>query len=396
MNQKTPSTIASNPNATPMAHPLRDGTRPIRALHVQSRLDRGGAETWLMDIVRHSDRNELQIDACVTGPGRGTYESEFEQLGGRILRCPLSRNPWQFAKCFEKMLTNERYDVVHSHLYYFSGFVLRAAARAGVPKRIAHNHPAEDVKAGGILRFLYAKWMRRWTRRYGTAFVGPTRAALESFWGPDWEMDGDKRVLYNGIHINRFAQPADRSRIRSELNMPSESLIVLNVGRHVPHKRQSFLVDVAEEILKDRRDVVFVLIGAGPLKESIEMSVRDKGLADNFRFVSGEPNIDRFFLSSDVFAFPSSNEGFGIVIAEAAAAGLKVIAQDIPGVREAADALPGVTLLSLDTPPAAWARALANVLREPRVDESQRQALLQRFPFTIDASIEVLKQLYSD
>jgi O-antigen/teichoic acid export membrane protein/glycosyltransferase involved in cell wall biosynthesis len=372
------------------------GRRPIRVLHLQAKLDRGGAETWLMDIVRHSNRNELQIDACVTSEGRGAYEEDFKRLGGKILRCPLRRNPWAFSKRLEQMLVEESYDVIHTHLYYFSGFVLRAAARAGVPRRVAHNHPAEDVKAGGFLRVLYAWWMKRWTRRYGTAFVGPTRAALESFWGPSWEGDANKCVLYNGIHMDRFTRPENRAKIRIELSLPTDARVVLNVGRYVPHKRQGFLVEVAEQLLGSVENVYFVLIGAGELKAEVEAMVRDKKLEANFRFIEGAHSIDQFFLAADVFAFPSSNEGFGIVIAEAVAAGLSVIAQDIPGVREAASALPKVKLLPLDTNPQAWAEALKCALNEPRMSEPERQALLQRFPFTIDASINTLMKLYRD
>lgn len=374
----------------------QDHNRSIRVLHVHATLNRGGAETWFMDVVRNTTRDELRIDACVTGNAAGAYEEEFERLGGKILRCPLGRNPWSFARRFERLLAAECYDVVHSHFYYFSGVILRAAARAGVPKRIAHNHPVEDLKAESFLRPLYVWWMRRWMARYGTGFVGPTKASLESFWGTVWENDPTRRVIYNGIRVERFATPVDRAQVRAELDLPPEVRLVLNVGRYAPHKRQEFLVDVAEHVLGHRKDVYFLLIGAGPLKESVEARVRAKGLTEHFRFISGLPSIDRYYLSADAFVFPSCNEGFGIVIAEAAAAGLPVIAQDIPGVREAAVACPKATLLPPEARPTDWAQALQAALEAPRMGEADRQALLKRFPFTINASIETLKQLYRD
>ncbi len=373
---------------------IRHQDRPLRVLHVFAALNRGGAETWFMDVVRNTTRKELQIDVCVTGNTAGAYEDELMDLGGRVLRCPLGRNPWVFARRFEHLLATEHYDVVHSHLYYFSGIVLRSAARAGVRTRIAHNHPVEDVKADRFLRAPYVWWMRRLMCRYGTAFVGPTRASLEGFWGADWANDVNKKVIYNGIRVERFVEPADPTLVRTELGLPENAPLVLNVARFAPHKRHDFLVDVAQRVLLRRKDVRFLLIGAGPVKETVQGRVRAKGLSDHFRFIEGLPSIDRYYLSADVFAFPSCNEGFGIVIVEAAAAGLRVIAQDIPGVREAAVACPTATLLPLDTTVDEWAQALTNTLEQPRMSETQRQALLQRFPFTINASIEALRNLY--
>ena len=377
-------------------HPTTGVNGPLRALHIFASLNRGGAETWLMDVVRSTSRAELQIDVCLIGAAGGLYEEEFERLGGRILRCPLGRNPWGFARRLTQLLTAERYDIVHSHVYYFSGVILRSAARAGVAKRIAHIHPAEDRRNTTLSRRLYVKWMRRWIGRYGTRFVGPTKASLEGFWGPGWEADPGKRVIYNGIRTERFVRPVNRAEVRSELGIPENAPLVLNVSRFAPHKRHEFLVNVAGDVLAQRDDVYFLLIGAGALRESVEARVRAKGLTDHFRFISGLPDIDRYWMSADVFAFPSCNEGFGIVVVEAAAAGLPVIAQDIPGVREAVDACAEATLLPLDTSAADWARVLTDALKTPRISESQRQARLRRFPFTLSASIEALRNLYAE
>lgn len=369
---------------------------PYRALHVFASLNRGGAETWLMDVARGSKRTDFQFDVCLTGAAGGCYEEEFKQLGGRILRCPLGSNPWSFARRFSRQLASNRYDIVQSHLYHFSGAILRSAARAGVAKRIAHLHPVKDQKKTSLHRRLYVQWMRRWICRYGTHFVGPTRASLEAFWGPGWESDPNKSVIYNGIQTERFAKPADRNAVRKELGIPEEARLVLNVARFSPHKRHEFLVDVADELLTRHDDAFFLLIGDGAQKESIEARVRARKLTKHFRFISGLPDIDRFWLAADVFAFPSCNEGFGIVVVEAAAAGLPVIAQDIPGVREAATACAEIDLMPLDTTVSRWADTLSDALKKPRMSESDRQERLERFPFTIQASIEALHRLYSE
>ncbi|MHC4693735.1 MAG: glycosyltransferase [Planctomycetota bacterium] len=370
--------------------------RPLRILQVYGSLNRGGAETWLMDVMRNTSREELQIDACLTRGSKGAYQNEFESLGGRVHCSPFGKNVWSFCRQFKRLLDAEHYDVVHSHLYYFSGLVLRLAAHAGVPKRIAHIHPAEDLKAEEPFRGFYVWLMRRWIRHYGTNFVGPTEASLDGFWGPGWQKDPTKHVIYNGIHTARFVRPFDRFKVRCELDIPESAPIVLNVSRFSPHKRHEFLVQVAERVLGQKQDVCFLLIGAGKLKEAIEEQVRLKGLESNFRFISGAPNIDRYLMAADLFAFPSCNEGFGIALIEAAAAGLRVIAQDIPGVREAAMACIEPTLLPLETTVDEWSQIILETLKQPRITENQRQKLIRNFPYTIEKSIGKLKDIYYD
>jgi len=368
----------------------------IRALHILGHLTRGGLETWLMDVVRNTDRNQLQIDVCVTSPAPGAYEDEFKGLGGRVLKCYLNpRNPLSFYLRLKQLLKQEKYDVVHSHCYYFSGVVLRAAAKAGIRKRVAHIHPAVDHKIDKPFRGFYTWYMKRWIEQYGTNFVGPTKASLEGFWGKDWEEDSQKRVIYNGIKIERFIQPVSKQQVHRLLGVPEDGKIVLDVSRFVPHKRHEFLVRVAEIVLSKRQNVYFLLIGDGPLKEKIITQVRTKAIYKNFRFLSGIPNIDEYIMAADLFVFPSCNEGFGIVLIEAAAAGLKIIAQDIPGVREAVKVCPDAILLSLDTPADEWARILLETLELPHISESHRQRRLKEFYFTIENSIANLKEVYN-
>jgi len=373
----------------------RTNNKPLRVLQVCGSLNRGGQETWFMDVMRNTSREEFQIDACVTRRVEGGYEEEFQSLGGRIFCCPLSSNIWSFLRCFEELLHQEEYDIVHSHQYYFTGLILRSAARSGVPKRIAHLHPAEDYKAETLFRRLYIWWMRRLIIRYGTDFLGPTKASLEGVWGPDWERDPAKHVVYNGVSVDRFTGEVDIAGIRDDLCIPVNAQLVINVGRFVSYKRQGFLVKVAEFVLAKRTDVYFLLIGKGPLKDKVEEEVRAKGLQNNFRFIAGVPSIDDYWMASDVFAFPSLNEGFGIVIIEAALAGLKIIAQDIAGVREAAEVCSDCVLLPAETDPSRWAEVLLKTLSQPKMTESERQEYLKQFPFTIENSIQKLREIYN-
>jgi glycosyltransferase involved in cell wall biosynthesis len=244
------------------------------------------------------------------------------------------------------------------------------------------------------MRPLYRHWMCRWIDTYGTDFLAPSKASMASFWGTNWQADPRKRVLYCGISVEKFRQPGDRAALRAELELPPDARLILNVGRFIPSKRQAFLVDVARQVAARRRDVYFVLIGEGPLQAEVGRMANTLGLSPMFRFVPAQPGIERFWLGADIFAFPSVIEGFGIVIVEAGAAGLPVIAHDIPGVREAARACENPVLLPLDASASVWADAIVAGLDRPMWSDARRAELLRDFPFTIESSIRSLKELY--
>ena len=113
----------------------------IRILQNVGAMNVGGAETWLMHLLRRMDRDAYRMDFLVHTDRPSAYDEEIRALGSRVLSCPRISRPWAYARDFARLMAREGpWDVVHSHVYHFCGFVLRSAQRAGVPARIAHSH----------------------------------------------------------------------------------------------------------------------------------------------------------------------------------------------------------------------------------------------------------------
>src|SRR5687767_5193598 len=96
-----------------------------RILNIVGRMDRGGVETWLMHVLRHIDRERFQMDFLVHTDQPSAYDDEIRSLGAKIIPCPYPsyRRPWAYARSFKQILREqERYDVIHSHVFYFSGY----------------------------------------------------------------------------------------------------------------------------------------------------------------------------------------------------------------------------------------------------------------------------------
>lgn len=366
--------------------------RPVKLLHVLGSMGYGGIETWLVHVVRHIDRGRFEIHILTTGRGEGDYDGIVRELGGKIIPCPIYPNVVTFGRRLAAVLRAGSYDVVHSHNYFFSGYVLRIAARAGVPVRIAHVYPTVDWKPQTLSRRVYRAFMTRWIRQYGTCYIAASRATLESFWGVGRNEDKPHHVMYCGIDLKPFAREASRESCRRGLDLPPNQPIALNVGRFAPHKNHLALVEIAERVLRELPDALFVLAGDGPMLPEVRRRVCEKGLDKSFRFFQRVPDLVPIWKAADVFVFPTLMEGFGIVVVEAAACGLPVVASDIPGVREASQACTTVTLVD-PTYRAGFVEATIRYLKAGRRYPPDPQRLA---PFSIETSVASLVQIYSD
>jgi len=365
----------------------------IKVLQFVGSMDYGGVETWLMHVWRHIDRTKFQFDFCFTKPQPGAYAPEIESLGGRMVACRLNqRNPFGFARRFRALLREGQYSVVHSHVHHFSGFVIRLAHRAGVPMRIAHSHSTSDGKGCGPSRILYRALMKHWIRKYATHGLAASEAAAETLFGTAWRSDARLRIMHCGIDLGPLRQEVSREEVRRELGIPLDARVVGHVGSFRPPKNHAFLLQIAAEVLKMRPDVRFLLVGDGPLRPQIEARARDLGIEKNVIFAGARSDVPRLMLGAmDAFLLPSLWEGLGLVVVEAAASGLPVVASDIPGVREAAQACSAVRL---DEPQdvAGFADATVRYLKDGRryPPDPQKLAL-----FSIETSVASLVQIYS-
>ena len=156
---------------------------------------------------------------------------------------------------------------------------------------------------------------------------------IRQFYNVDLEKT---RVVPNGVDPERFKPEGNCAEIRRRLGLGGKRS-VLFVGRLIPRKGLSYLVEAAKCVVKEQRETVFVIAGDGPLRSHLIAEVVQAGLAKNFSFLGdvAEVNLPAVYRCADVFAFPSLQEGQGIALLEAQASAKPVVAFNTSGIAEA-------------------------------------------------------------
>ena len=373
--------------------------RPIRILHVVGGMNRGGIETWLMHVLRHIDRDRFQMDFLVHTEKPCPYDDEARVLGSKIIPCLDPAKPWLYARNFKRILREYGpYDIVHSHVHHFSGYVLLLAKQAGVAVRIAHSHndtSVIDAKAG-LHRRLYLTLTKWLIERYATLGLAASCQVVKVLFNQTWKTDSRCLILYCGVDLTSFRDIVDSvAAVRAEFGIPADAFVVGHVGRFEEQKNHLFLLEVAAAIAQKQPNMRLLLVSDGSLRPQIEEKAIEMGLSEYIIFAGLRSDVPRLMLGAmDTFVLPSLYEGLGLVLIEAQSAGLPCIFSDV--VPEEADVVkPLLQRISLSKSASIWAEAVMSV-RSDGSAISQRDALVvvENSPFNIVASVKKLTGVY--
>ncbi len=374
--------------------------KSIRILHVAHVMSRGGIETWLLDILRQIDRESFQMDFMVHTTQPGAYSEEFRTLGSRIIPCLDLSRPWLYAANFKQILHEYGpFDVVHSHVHHFSGYVLRLAKQAGVPIRIAHSHTdtSQLPSNQGLYRRFYLALMKWWIARYATTGLACSRQAAVDLFGSAWQSDSRWQLLYCGIDLNLFRDYIDPVAVRSELGIPADAFVIGHVGRFHEQKNHSFLLDIAAEVARREPRMCLLLVGDGSLRRNIEDKIAQMGLTNYVIFAGSRPDVQKLMQGAmDIFLLPSLYEGLPLVLLEAQAAGLSCVFSDV--VTEEADVVkPLLRRVSLSQSASKWAEVLLTQRSAvSATNQSEALSVVESSPFNIKKSVKQYMNLIQE
>lgn len=361
---------------------------PIKILHVFGRMDRGGAEIRTLEILRKIDRERFLTHFASLSGLPGQLDGDIRDLGSEVHLCKLG---WGFPRRFTALLQKEQIDVVHSHVHFSSGYILRLAEKAGVRGRIAHFRSTQDGRTSSVRRNLQRRVSRWLVQRHATQIIAVGYGAMVTLFGEDWRKDSRRVVIADGVDLSPFSATPDREGVRREFGLSGDCPLIIHVGNFHKPKNHSFLISVFEAIKKQFPHVALLLVGGGNEKQEslLRDRVEDLHLGDSVFFAGCRKDVPRLLLAADMMIFPSLWEGLPGAVLEAAAAGIPVLGSEIPGIVELVPSLPQIRCMGLECGVEAWAKTACDSL-PPGYDINVQNELKARFAagsYTVDQCV---------
>ena len=362
--------------------------QPIRIAQIIGKGVGGGIESVVMNYYRHIDRDKIQFDFFFDEDSKTIPRDEIEKLGGRVIIIPPYQKLFKYIKTLKKIFKENKYKIVHSHINTLSIFPLYAAKKAKVPVRIAHSHSTTNKKE--FKRNIFKLVLRPFSKVFATHYMCCSEHAGRWLFGNKTYDQGKVYLLNNAIDLENFKYNEKiRNKIRKELNIKEDTLVIGHVGRFMKQKNHSYIIDLFKELHTKNNNYKLLLIGEGPLKEEILEKVSNLGLKNYVIFLGQKNDVNNYYQAMDIFLFPSLYEGLGMVYVEAQVSGLASIAsQEIPQVAKVSDK---AYFISLDEPTKTWIDTIENLdTTNRKVDLS----IIKKLGYDIKIEVKKLECMY--
>jgi glycosyltransferase involved in cell wall biosynthesis len=186
-------------------------------------------------------------------------------------------------------------------------------------------------------------------------------------------------VIPGGVDLERFRPSTDKAQIRARIGFPENKFILFTVRNLVPRMGLENLISAFEIVQNDRRDVLLVIGGEGPLEPGLKEQVRQCGVEDFVRFAGYIPDEDlpSYYQMADLFILPTTElEGFGLVTVEALASGLPVLGTPVGGTKEILVKL-GPDYLFDDSAPQSIAKGILKALNGWATNKTAYESIAQ-------------------
>lgn len=368
--------------------------QPIRVLQVLPSMGHGGIEHFLMNLYRAIDKDKVQFDFMYRVPFECVFDKEIEFMGGRIFRCvDPDRHPIRSSRYYREFFA-EHPEVrsVHEHRSGCDGFfgLMRAAKRAGVPVRILHSHNSQKGWANNPLKDVTDAFNAPCLDAFANMFVACSDVAAAYLYGRCQKAMDACVVSPNAIDLNAFAfDPTARADVRQRYGIARNSLVVGHVGRFVPEKNQTFLVDVVFKLRSEGVQVDALLLGDGPLRDEVSRKADSLGVSQHVHFAGIQEDTASYYSAMDVFCMPSLFEGLPVSCVEAQASGLPMVLS--AGISRMADICGHTAFLDLNESAGLWDETICAAADGGRHDGT---SALRTAGYDIASVAQVFEGLY--
>lgn len=299
----------------------------IRVLQVLGGLNRGGAETMVMNLYRALNHQEIQFDFIVHSYTQNDYREEIENLGGKIFIFPTFKayNVLQYRNKWDRFLNEHpEYKILHSHVRSYASIFFPIAQKHGL-KTIVHSHSTSN---GSGMKGKVKNLLQRPLVKQSDYLFACSAMSGKWLFGEKGINQENYYLVKNSIDVEKYRFDIDVRKYYREVLAVDNKIVFGHVGRLSEPKNHRFLLEVFKEIIKREQNAVLIIVGNGELKKNIQNQIKELSLQDNVYMLGSRNDVSEILQAVDVFLFPSLWEGLPVTVVEAQAAGLPCIISD--------------------------------------------------------------------
>lgn len=301
----------------------------------------------------------------------------------------------------ESQLKDFKPDIIHSHHPFLIGSTAqRVSGRFGIPLVFTHHTRYElythytPVESSKMKKFITA--LSCGYENLCDCVIAPSESIRDILL--ERGVTSPIKIVPTGVYVNEYNN-GDGGQTRDKYNIPQDAFVAGYVGRIAQEKNLIFLSQAVVKFLKKNKNAYFLLVGKGPVKEQIHKYVKDKGVSERVILTGplrGKDLINAYH-ALDVFVFASHTETQGMVITEAMAARLPVVALDATGIREVVSNGDNGFLIKKESKK-DFAEALSKIagFSNEKTERMKQRAYATAEKFSMQNSVSSMLDIYRD
>lgn len=295
----------------------------------------------LIDLIGNLDRE--RFSPIVISPPGNDLGLPLSRIGAELIEVDIADKP-NLARDLASIsrlatgLTAVAPDILHAHSNKAALLAEMAVKRGGLDVPVlfsVHNYPS--YAAGGGFRGKIASIAMKRVLTGADKVIAVSNNLKQYLVEVEKADSGKIEVIYNGVDadgISEAAKSADVRALKKSLGIHKNVPVVGTIARLIPSKGIEVLIDAAPALVHKLPGLKIVVVGSGPLEQSLKQRVAAEGLSGTFVFTGRVADPKPYYAMFDVFVMPTLKESFGMSIVEAMAAGCPVVASLTGGVPE--------------------------------------------------------------
>ena len=297
--------------------------KPARVMQLVWSFEIGGAENFVLNLVRKMDRSRYEPSICVFAED-GPLREQAEALGVPVFRIKPGPVPMTTLRLI-RLLRAERPDLIHAHSIAPGFHAAVAGAFCRIPVLTTrHGRPVEAAK-----RSLMRTLSNRLTHRFVAVSEDVRRLLITQAKIPQEKIF----TVVNGIDTERFTGPRNTA-LRAELGVPDTAFLFGTVGRLSHVKAQDKMIRAMNVLCGQGADTHLVIAGEGESRNALEGLIAELGLAGRVQLLGARNDVPALLRAFDAFVLSSLTEGLPLSLLEAMSASLPCVATTVGGIPE--------------------------------------------------------------